>query len=106
MIAYDQGGPVRIGDVSVVELTYSKRRSFVRSRGELALAMPVYRESGSNVIEVMAALNERIEQVNVEVLPQVGAQIRIEQGLERAPELELRKVYDETGYILRRPGPC
>lgn len=99
VIAYDAGGPVRVGDIAEVELTYSKRRSFVRSRGELALAMPVYRQSGSNIIEVMEELNTRIAEVNEEVLPLVGAQIRIEQNLAQSPKLSLRKVYDETIYI-------
>ncbi|XAM00372.1 efflux RND transporter permease subunit [Phycisphaeraceae bacterium D3-23] len=100
VVAYDpDGGPIRIRDIAEVRLTYAKRRSFVRSRGELALAMPAYRESGSNVIEVMNGLNERIEQVNRDVLPGVALQIQQEQGLAAPPTLELRKVYDETGYI-------
>ncbi|MFI4859117.1 MAG: efflux RND transporter permease subunit [Phycisphaerales bacterium JB063] len=100
VVAYDpDGGPIRVRDVADVRLTYEKRRSFVRSRGELALAMPAYRESGSNVIEVMNGLNERIEQVNRDVLPGVALQIQQEQGLANPPTLQLRKVYDETGYI-------
>ena len=100
VVAYDaDGGPILIEDVATVTLTYSKRRSFVRSRGELALAMPVYRESGSNVIEVMEALNVRLDEVNEEVLPVVALQVQQEQGLASAPKLHIRKVYDETGYI-------
>lgn len=100
VVAYDDdGGPILIEDVAAVSLTYEKRRSFVRSRGELALAMPVYRESGSNVIEVMEGLNERIAEVNRDVLPNVSLQVQQEQGLASPPQLEIRKVYDETGYI-------
>ncbi|MEM9414192.1 MAG: efflux RND transporter permease subunit [Planctomycetota bacterium] len=100
VVAYDpDGGPIRVRDIAEVRLTYAKRRSFVRSRGELALAMPVYRESGSNVIEVMNGLNERIDKVNRDVLPGVAVQIQQEQGLASAPKLSVRKVYDETGYI-------
>lgn len=100
VVAYDDaGGPILVEDIATVELTYAKRRSFVRSRGELALAMPVYRESGSNVIEVMNGLNERIAEVNRDVLPGVAIQVQQEQGLAAPPQLGIRKVYDETGYI-------
>jgi len=100
VVAYDdEGGPILVEDVATVSLTYSKRRSFVRSRGELALAMPVYRESGSNVIEVMDALNVRLDEVNNDVLPVVALRVQQEQGLAAPPKLHIRKVYDETGYI-------
>lgn len=57
VVAYDDdGGPIRIRDLATVTLELEKRRSFVRSRGKLALAMPVYREAGSNVMEVMNGL--------------------------------------------------
>lgn len=106
IVAHDEaGGPIRIRDIAEVELAFSKRRSFVRSRGELAIAMPVYREPGSNVMAVMGELKSAIGKVNgtddqAGMLESVGATLQIERGLDRDPELELRQVYDETGYIL------
>lgn len=81
------GGPVRVGDVADVVLTYEKRRSFVHSRGQEALAINAIRQSGSNVVAVMQALRERIGHVNTVILPQI------------APGLTLTQVYDETVYI-------
>jgi len=98
------GGPIRISDIADVEDTFARRRSFVRSRGELAIAMPVYREPGSNVMEVMAELQQAIEKINGTddepgMLAAVGVQLQIQRGLSADPGLELRQVYDETGYI-------
>ena len=105
IVAYDDaGGPIRIGDVAQVERSFEKRRSFVRSRGELAIAMPVYREPGSNVMQVMTNLKAAIAQINGDedtkgILDSVGAQLQVERNLDGDPMLNLRQVYDETGYI-------
>ncbi|GAB4195939.1 MAG: efflux RND transporter permease subunit [Phycisphaeraceae bacterium] len=80
-------GPVRVRDLGDAVETYEKRRSFVRSMGENSLALPVYRETGSNVIEVMQKLRERVRLVNEQILPTIGPKLRMEQ------------VYDETTYI-------
>ncbi|MFW6033435.1 MAG: efflux RND transporter permease subunit, partial [Phycisphaeraceae bacterium] len=87
IVTYTEGGPVRIADLGEVELTLEKERSFVRSSGREALALPVTRETGSNVMAVMDQLQERIDQINAEVLPDVD------------PSLTLEQVYDETTYI-------
>lgn len=95
----DAGGPIRIRDVAEVELGLEKRRGFVRSRGSIAMALPVYRESGANVMQVMESLKERLERVNTEVLPALARQYANDHGLAEPPHLELRQVYDETTYI-------
>lgn len=88
VVAYDDaGGPIRVSDVAKVDLTLAERRTFVRSRGEGALAIQVIRESGSNVISTMAGLRERIDVINNDMLPGMG------------PGLKLRQVYDESVYI-------
>ncbi|MFK7790913.1 MAG: efflux RND transporter permease subunit, partial [Phycisphaeraceae bacterium] len=104
IVTRDEGGPIRIRDIAEVDLAFSKRRSFVRSRGELAIAMPVYREPGSNVMQVMDNLKAAIAKINGTdkdrgVLESVGAKLELERNLDRDPALKLRQVYDETGYI-------
>ncbi|MEM1098382.1 MAG: efflux RND transporter permease subunit [Planctomycetota bacterium] len=100
VVAYDDaGGPIRIGDLAEVSLGFEKRRSFVRSRGTIALAMPVYKESGSNVIAVMEQVSQRIDEINASELPAIATEIQRTRGLDAPPELYLRQVYDETGYI-------
>ena len=105
IVAYGEGGPVRVGDLGAVSQSYVKRRSFVRSRGEFALALPVYRESGANVIAIMEGtrnakgLRERIEDVNRDILPTLERIAQEDLGLSAPPTLSLAQVYDETGYI-------
>jgi HAE1 family hydrophobic/amphiphilic exporter-1 len=89
IVAYTEGGPVRVQDVAEVELTFAKRRGFVHTRGRQALAINVIRETGSNVIEVMQQLRERIAVVNRDILPEMGGGV----------VLHLDQVYDETVYI-------
>jgi HAE1 family hydrophobic/amphiphilic exporter-1 len=104
IVARDEGGPIYISDIAEVSLAFSKRRSFVRARGELAIAMPVYRQPGSNVMEVMANLKAAIAEINGTddergMLQAVGATLELERNLDGDPGLMLRQVYDETGYI-------
>ncbi len=88
VITIGEGGPIYVEDVASVEVeAFKKQRSFVRSKGEVVLALPAFREVGANVIGTMERLTKAIEKVNAEILGPRGM------------GLELTKVYDETGYI-------
>lgn len=81
------GGPIRVEHVAVVKDAFKKQYGFVRSEGKYVMAIPAFRESGSNVIEAMEGLRAAIRRVNDEVLSQRGL------------KLDLTQVYDETTYI-------
>ncbi len=88
IITYDaDGGPVRVDDLGVVVLTLEKKRSFVRANGRNALAINAIRETGSNVMDVMAEVRLRLDEVQRDILPSIS------------PNLRLEQVYDETAYI-------
>lgn len=87
IIADTPGGPVYIGDVGEAELTYKRAEGLVRSLGQYVLAIPVRRQTGANVVEVMEHVRAAVERVNAEVLQA------------RKMELNLVQVYDETVYI-------
>ncbi len=87
LIKTGPGGPIRVRDVARVVDGFKKRYSFVRSNGDFVLALPAYRETGSNVMAVMEGLRDAIARVNREVLSP------------RQLELSLTQVYDETVYI-------
>ena len=53
--------------------------------GEPAIALPVYRETGANVIEVMRGIRSAVSDINRNFLA--------------AEKLVLTQVYDETTYI-------
>lgn len=81
------GGPIRVRDVAEVQDSFKKRYSFVRSKGADVMAIAAFRETGSNVIQVMEGLRAAIDRVNREILS--GRHLK----------LELTQVYDETTYI-------
>ena len=87
VIAYTPGGPVYVRDVGEVRQSFHKPLSFVRSKGQFVLALPVRREVGWNVITVMEGIKDAVKRANDEVLRARGM------------ELELTQVYDETIYI-------
>ena len=87
VVAYTPGGPVYVRDVAEVEHTFARQFSFVRSVGDFVLAIPVRREVGTNVLEVMAGVKEAIQQVNTQVFEA------------REMPYQLVQVYDETVYI-------
>lgn len=90
VIAYREGGPVYVRDVAEVLETHEDTVFVVRKKGEPMLAMPVRRETGSNVIEVMKELRARIVEINENQLADKG--------------LLLEQVYDETDYIYSAIG--
>jgi HAE1 family hydrophobic/amphiphilic exporter-1 len=91
IIDYRDGGPVYVKDVADVEVGYEKRRGFVRSLAQPAIAMNVIRQSGSNVMEVMAGVRARLAEIDQEVRPKLDAGV--------GDDLRIRQVYDETIYI-------
>lgn len=95
VIARSDGGPVYIRDVADVVETYKERASFVRSRGMPLMAINFQREIGSNVLEVMGAIQSEIERMNAEggVLQSVAES----EGVNG--RLRLIQTYDQTEYI-------
>jgi len=86
MIVAERGGvPVYVRDVAEVRLGFKKPDGIVRNFGESAIAVNCQRESGANVLEVMAGLREATRD--------------LDEGVLSARGLQLEQVYDETEYI-------
>ena len=85
IIASPDGQAVYISDVAEVRLDFKKRAGFVRGFGVENIAINCQRETGANVMEVMAGIRAKIKQLNEGILKQEG--------------LVLTQVYDETEYI-------
>ena len=79
------GNPVYLRDVATVRKGYKDAVRIVRALGEPAIAVNASRESGSNVLAVMAALKAKVFEVNRDFLMPQG--------------LRLDQVYDQTIYI-------
>jgi len=99
IVAYADGGPVRVRDIAQVTLALEKPRAMVRSKAHPAIALPAYREANANVMQVMAQLRQRVVQIQEQILPGIAQRAQAEQGLATPPPLRYQQVYDETIYI-------
>ncbi|NIQ97421.1 MAG: efflux RND transporter permease subunit, partial [Desulfuromonadales bacterium] len=79
------GQRIFVGDVAEARFGYERADISVRQNGEPAVAINALRESGSNVLEVMAGIKQAVKELNEGVLKDEG--------------LTLTQVYDETEYI-------
>ncbi len=91
IVAYDEGGPVYLRDVGEVEMGHQKKRGFVRSVGDYAIAINATRETGTNVMQVMGGIRQALADVEAHILPKLDPVA--------GPDLRLRQVYDETDYV-------
>ena len=85
VIAVRNGVPIYLKDVARAELGYRKASDRVFHKGEQVIAINTVKEAGSNVLEMMAELQEIVRRLNTNLLHPRG--------------LELVQVYDETDYI-------
>ena len=85
LLAIRDGAPVFVRDVAEVRLDYKKPEGIVKRYGESNIAVNCVRETGANVLDVMAGLRLAVEELNRTVLNPRG--------------LQLSQVYDETEYI-------
>jgi hydrophobic/amphiphilic exporter-1 (mainly G- bacteria), HAE1 family len=85
LLAIRDGAPVYVRDVAFVKLGYKKPDGIVRRYGQSNIAVNCIRETGANVLDVMAGLQEVMADINKTVLNPEG--------------LRLSQVYDETEYI-------
>ena len=68
-----------------MEFTYKEPRAIIRYLGNQSIAINAIRQSGANVIDVMNGVRETLDDLNNNVLPELG--------------LKIEQVYDETIYI-------
>lgn len=96
IVSYRNGLPVYVRDVATVDIGHTKKRGYIRSLARPAIAINVIRQSDANVIDIMDALKLRLEEIESDILPNIGgSSIAGPVG----PDLRLRQVYDETIYI-------
>lgn len=85
LITISENVPVYLGDVAEVQFGFKKPTSVVRRFGESTISINAYRETGANVLEVMAELKKVATDIDENLLAPIG--------------LQLIQVYDETEYI-------
>ncbi len=76
---------VTVGDLADVAFGYKTPSASIRLLGQPAMALNAERQTGANVIQTMAGIREAVAELNRDLVPGAG--------------LNLRQVYDETVYI-------
>lgn len=84
-IAANRIGRVYVRDVADVKFGYKEPSARIRHQGQASIAFNTVRETGANVIKVMAGIKEALEELKA--------------GPVKAENLTLTQVYDETIYI-------
>ncbi len=87
VLDWREGQPVYLRDVADIEVRMVDRSGFVIQNGQAAMAVNAHRETGVNVLEVMAGLRQAAEELREGPLKRAG--------------LSFEQVYDETRYIDR-----
>jgi HAE1 family hydrophobic/amphiphilic exporter-1 len=85
LLAVRNSAPVYVRDVAEVNFGYKKPTNLTRRFGDDTISLNIMRESGANVMQVMAGLKDAIADLNENVLAARG--------------LQIIQVYDETEYI-------
>ncbi|MCA9319987.1 MAG: efflux RND transporter permease subunit, partial [Planctomycetes bacterium] len=85
VVARRDGKPVYVRDVAEVRLGHKKPDGWVKNFGTTSIAVNCLRETGANVLDVMAGLRVARDDLNETLLHAAG--------------LHLEQVYDETEYI-------
>ena len=85
VIAIRDGVPVYLRDIGRAEIGFRKPGAKVFRMGRQVIAINTIRETGSNVLEIMDELQEKVVALNQDVLAPRG--------------LELIQAYDETEYV-------
>jgi len=75
------GGPVRLGDVAVIELGAETDRSAVRRSGEPAVGLGIVRRSGANTLAVADAVKAELEALDARLPPDVERAISYDQSV-------------------------
>ncbi len=85
VLEWRDGQPIYLRDIATVTIQAADKDNFVITRGEPAIAVNAYRESGVNVLEVMADLQIAMSELR--------------SGPLQRSNLTIEQVYDETVYI-------
>ena len=87
VLEWREGRPVYLRDVAKIDVLMVDRSSFVIQNGRAAMAVNAHRETGVNVLDVMAGLHQAADELREGPLKRAG--------------LSFEQVYDETRYIDR-----
>lgn len=75
VIDWREGAPLRLGDLAKVQVERAESVGLVFQNGRPAMSLRIVRESGSNVLDTLAAVFEEVEKARIELLEPNGLTI-------------------------------
>lgn len=90
IVAYSDGSPIYVKDVGFVRPGFKKQVTIVRRGGDSGISIRITREVGANVLRVLNGVQERVDELNANLLHHRGLMLTIS--------------YDERAYILSSIG--
>ncbi len=82
VITIREGTPIQIKDVATVEDSWEEIRDLSRINGKPGLRFAIYKQSGSNTVQVAEAANEEVARINLDI-----------------PQIEMASIFDQSTYI-------
>ena len=83
---------IRVSDISTIELGYAEGTTRLRYNGDSAVALTVYQEQGSNLVNMGKAVERRVREVKHEVL-NLGLDLVITQNEAESLDDNIQRVY-------------
>ncbi|MBC8875109.1 MAG: efflux RND transporter permease subunit [Planctomycetes bacterium] len=64
IVKYDDGAPIRIGDIATAELVLEKNIHFDQCKGKPSMTFVFRREVGANILDIMREVRLRLDELN------------------------------------------
>lgn len=80
IIADFKGAPIRVKDIGVVEDSEEEARSISRLNGSSAVALFVRKQSGTNTVEVVEKVKEKISEIRAALPPDIQMEVVTDQS--------------------------
>ncbi|WP_199610926.1 efflux RND transporter permease subunit [Flocculibacter collagenilyticus] len=72
VLDWREGSPIKLGDIADISVGRSKIRDFSIQNGNPAISIRIDRENGANVLQTLALVKEKIDELNQSVLKDRG----------------------------------
>ena len=101
VIRRDEAGPIYVRDVATVQAGYKELTEWARARGNLMPFFNFQLETGGNMLDTMAELQEEIASMNSAggLLEQQARVLQAEGRLATGSKLELVQTWDSSTYV-------
>ncbi len=101
VVAYNEGNPVRLGDLATIRQGYENERTRARFNGITTTGLGVVKQSGANTLAVAREIKERVRAAREELPEGFGMQVAFDQSafIERSVS-EVQRALALAGFLV------